>query len=428
MTCLPKPRGPLGVAVLSTLADVPTREVPRIDIEPETSDDAALTLWVLHELAYRGFADVDDRAEGEAELARVRRRLEEQLESDLRARWPGVPEADLGTGFFDWVAAHDGPSLARHVQTLATEEQVLDLLRVRSIYHLKEADPTTWVIPRLPTAAKAALVELQYDEYGVGDPARLHAHLFARGLEASGLRPEHGAYVDEAPLEVLEQNNALSMFGLQRRLRGAAVGHLAAFEATSSLPSRRMAQGLERLGFPVEMVGYYAEHVEADAVHEQVALQGHLHVARGGGAGSGARRLVRRVGVPATSRTGRRTGFSRRGECRHERGPALPGWPDAAPRRARGHGRGRGGAPHDPSGVGRLPVRQVRCQAVVRRHPQGVAAEAQTLVTAWSTDWIGSPWPARPWWMAQMTAWDRLVTPIRLYAVRMFDLTVLMLR
>jgi hypothetical protein len=34
-----------------------------------------------------------------------------------------------------------------------------------------------------------------------------------------------------------------------------------------------MAQGLERLGFPEELVGYYTEHVEADAVHEQVALR-----------------------------------------------------------------------------------------------------------------------------------------------------------
>jgi hypothetical protein len=122
-------------------------------------------------------------------------------------------------------------------------------------------------------APKAALVELQYDEYGVGDPSRLHAQLFARGMEASGLRPEPGVYVDEAPVEILEQNNALSMFGLRRRLRAAAVGHLAAFEATSSLPSRRMAQGLQRLGFPEEMVSYYSEHVEADAVHEQVALR-----------------------------------------------------------------------------------------------------------------------------------------------------------
>jgi hypothetical protein len=273
VTTLPKPRGALGVAVLDALVDVPGSEVRRIDLSPETPEDAALTLWVLHELAYGGFDEVDDRAEHEPELVRVRRRLEGDLEADLRGRWPGVPDVDLATGFFDWVAGQDGPSLVRYVQAEANEQQVLDLLRVRSVYHLKEADPTTWVIPRLPVTAKAALVELQYDEYGVGDPARLHSHLFARGLEASGLRPEPGAYVDEAPLEILEQNNALSMFGLQRRLRAAAVGHLAAFEATSSLPSKRMARGLQRLGFPAEMVRYYSEHVEADAVHEQVALR-----------------------------------------------------------------------------------------------------------------------------------------------------------
>jgi hypothetical protein len=274
VTALPKPRGALSVAVLDALVDVPGGEVPRVDLCPESVEDAAITLWVLHELAYGGFDEVDDRAESEPELMRVRRRLEQALEADLRSRWPGVPDdVDLATGFFDWVAGHDGPSLARYVQAEATEDQVLDLLRVRSVYHLKEADPTTWVIPRLPVAAKAALVELQYDEYGVGDPTRLHSQLFARGLEASGLRPEPGGYVDEAPLEVLEQNNALSMFGLQRRLRAAAVGHLAAFEATSSLPSRRMAQGLLRLGFPAEMVRYYSEHVKADAVHEQLALR-----------------------------------------------------------------------------------------------------------------------------------------------------------
>ena len=273
MTDLPKPRGPLSVAVLGTLRDLPAASVPTIEVAPESADDAAVTLWVLHELSYGGFEGVDDGAESEPELVRVRGLLERRLEGELRDRWPGVPEVDLASGFFDWVAEHDGPSIAQHVQTRATRDQVMDLMRLRSVYHLKEADPTSWVIPRLPAAAKAALVELQYDEYGAGDPARVHAQLFARGLAASGLRPEYGAYVDEAPLEVLEQNNAVSMFGLQRRLRGAAVGHLAAFEATSSLPSRRMAQGLKRLGFPEELVDYYTEHVVADAVHEQVALR-----------------------------------------------------------------------------------------------------------------------------------------------------------
>lgn len=51
------------------------------------------------------------------------------------------------------------------------------------------------------------------------------------------------------------------------------MGHLAAVEATSSLPSRRMVQGLERLGLPDAMAHYYSEHVEADAVHEQLAAR-----------------------------------------------------------------------------------------------------------------------------------------------------------
>jgi len=273
VTALPKPRGRLSEGLLAGLSDLP---VAAGDLDPasaESAEDAALALWVLHELSYRGFDDVDDGAERDPELHRLRCLLEDDLEQRLRERWPGPPDADLATDFFDWVGGHDGPSLARHVQTEASEEQVLDLLRIRSVYHLKEADPTSWVIPRLTAGPKAALVELLYDEYGAGDPGRLHHELFARGMEASGLRPEYGAYVDEAPAEVLEQNNALSAFGLQRRLRAAALGHLAAFEATSSLPSRRMAQGLGRLGFPSEMVAYYTEHVVADAVHEQVALR-----------------------------------------------------------------------------------------------------------------------------------------------------------
>jgi hypothetical protein len=35
-----------------------------------------------------------------------------------------------------------------------------------------------------------------------------------------------------------------------------------------------LAQGLERLHLPVEVVRYYTEHVEADSVHEQLAARG----------------------------------------------------------------------------------------------------------------------------------------------------------
>ena len=64
----------------------------------------------------------------------------------------------------------------------------------------------------------------------------------------------------------------MSLCGLHRRLRGAIVGHLALFEMTSSIPNRRYASGLRRLGFDtVQATGFFDEHVEADAVHENIA-------------------------------------------------------------------------------------------------------------------------------------------------------------
>lgn len=237
-------------------------------------DDEAIALWTLHELHYRGFDGVDDRWEWSAGLAAGRARLEESLEARLRERYVAPTRTDdLAADLFAMIADHDGPSIAEHVQHRATRAEVLQLMRERSIYHLKEADPTSWVIPRLEAGPKAALMEIQFDEYGSGRPERLHHQLFARGLTRMGLSAEYGAYIDDAPLEVLEQNNALSLLGLHRRLRAAAVGHLAAFEATSSVPSKRMAQGLERLGFSGGLVDYYTEHVLADAVHDQLAVR-----------------------------------------------------------------------------------------------------------------------------------------------------------
>jgi len=61
------------------------------------------------------------------------------------------------------------------------------------------------------------------------------------------------------------------MFGLHRRWRGAAVGHLAMLEMTSSVPNRRYGNGVRRLGFPPHAAAFFDEHVQADSVHEQIA-------------------------------------------------------------------------------------------------------------------------------------------------------------
>jgi hypothetical protein len=279
---LPSSRGPLSAGVFDALRGEPVRAAvtsPDDLLDPTAADpdDAAITLWVLHELHYRGFDDVDDRWEWAPGLMAVRAALEADLERRLRDRYEAaeLPERtdDLAADLFALVTAHDGPSLAEHVQLRATRDEVLALLRQRTLYHLKEADPTSWVVPRLEAGPKAALMEIQFDEYGAGRPERLHHRLFERGLTEVGLDATYGTFVDEATTEVLEQNNALSLLGLHRRLRAAAMGHLAAFEATSSLPSKKMARGLERVGLSGALVDYYTEHVVADAVHDQLAVR-----------------------------------------------------------------------------------------------------------------------------------------------------------
>jgi hypothetical protein len=91
-------------------------------------------------------------------------------------------------------------------------------------------------------------------------------------MGALGLDPAYGAYLPRIPGITLATVNLMSLCGLHRRLRGAIAGHLAAFEMTSSLPNRRYANGLRRLGFGSQAAtDFFDEHVEADAVHEQVA-------------------------------------------------------------------------------------------------------------------------------------------------------------
>ena len=169
------------------------------------------------------------------------------------------------------IAEQDGPSVASYVQREATLAHIHEYLVHRSAYQLKEADPHAFAIPRLFGAPKAALVEIEADEYGGGRPDWIHAELFARAMVALGLDGSYGAYLELIPGISLATVNLMSLFALHRRLRGAIVGHLALFEMVSSIPNRRYGDGLRRLGFSGDATLFFDEHVEADAVHENIA-------------------------------------------------------------------------------------------------------------------------------------------------------------
>ena len=239
--------------------------------EPTDDEDLQLALYLCYELHYRGLPEVDDRWEWEPSLLALRAGLEREFEASLRRDVP-VPPGGAATDLAlrDIEAADDAPSLSKHLERNGTIEEFREFVVHRSAYQLKEAVPDSWALPRLAGGPKAAMVEIQAAEYGGGDPRRIHAQLFADAMDALGLDNRYGAYVDRIPGVTLATVNLMSMLGLHRRLLGAIVGHLALFEMTSSIPNRRYANGLRRLGFP-EATGFFDEHVVADAVHENVA-------------------------------------------------------------------------------------------------------------------------------------------------------------
>ncbi|WP_435194835.1 iron-containing redox enzyme family protein [Streptomyces sp. NRRL F-5630] len=270
---LPAARGPLSARVRAALA-APGASSAVDTAGAATADpygeDLHLALYALYELHYRGFAGVSDDREWDPALMPLRQALEERFLGALRADVPGGRTVEETFAELLVEPVEHGGSVAYHLEHEGTREQLREYAALRSLYHLKEGDPHAWVIPRLSGRAKAGMVAVEYDEYGAGREENVHARLFADLMADLGLETRYGHYVDAAPAPALAIVNMMTLFGLRRALRGALVGHFACVEVTSSPGSRRLAAAMRRTGAGPAAERFYAEHVEADAVHEQV--------------------------------------------------------------------------------------------------------------------------------------------------------------
>ncbi|MFE6840072.1 iron-containing redox enzyme family protein [Streptomyces sp. NPDC057705] len=268
-------RGPLSAAVADALRSggppaYATRSVLKAD---PWGEDLQLALYLLYELHYRGFDGVDDEREWDPDLLRLRQALETRFLHALRTELSDAPRSRSVEEAFAPLLVEPvdlSGSLSHRLETGGELWQLREYAALRSLYHLKEADPHAWVVPRLTGRAKAAMAAIEYDEFGAGRADRIHAELFADLMTDLGLDPTYGRYLDRAPAPLLATVNLMSFFGLHRALRGALVGHFACVEITSSPGSRRLAKAMRRCGAGPAAEHFYAEHVEADAVHEQV--------------------------------------------------------------------------------------------------------------------------------------------------------------
>ena len=140
------------------------RTPPRPDRPPDdalTDDDLQICLAVLYELHYRGFDERRRRAgSGTRPCSRLRAgaRGAGTWRPCASAGRPGRRSTDepVDRQLAAMIAADDGPSLSSFMAKQGTLEQWREYLTLRSVYHLKEADPHTFAIPRLAGRAKAA--------------------------------------------------------------------------------------------------------------------------------------------------------------------------------------------------------------------------------------------------------------------------------
>lgn len=267
---LPRGRGELSAALTEYLRGTgPLPDDAAIADAAPFGDDLQLALYLCYELHYRGFADVDAALEWDPELLSVRAGLEQPFLAALRAEATRHEHADDALDEL-LVEPADGRGVTHFLRDEGELWQLREYVTQRSVYHLKEADPHAWVLPRLWGRAKAGMAAVEFDEFGAGRAERVHARLFADLMADLDLDPTYGRYLDASGAEALAVVNLMSLFGLHRALRGALVGHFAAVETTSSPGSRRLADAMRRTGAGPAAEHFYREHVEADAVHEQV--------------------------------------------------------------------------------------------------------------------------------------------------------------
>lgn len=265
------------MAVRRSLTEpAPRDQLTRIDASLRDSDpyglDLQLALYMCYELHYRGFAGVDPSWEWDPGLLHLRAQLEQEFLAEVRRDVGTIESGRTAEAEMEdlSIESSDGSGPSYWLRDNGSWQQMREYFVHRSLYHLKEGDPHAFAIPRLTGQAKASFVAIEFDEYGGGKGAKLHQQLFADLMVAAGLDATYLAYLDDVPAEALAAVNLMSLFGLHREFRGAAVGHFASTEITSSPGSRRLVDALQRMGAPTDCAAFYSEHVEADAVHEQV--------------------------------------------------------------------------------------------------------------------------------------------------------------
>ena len=243
---LPPARGPLSTRCSRRCRRAADPRLPGVpgDVDPY-GDDLQLALHLAYELHYRPLAGVDADLEWDPDLLRLRRALEQPFLAALRATVAAATTSTRRSRRCCSSRAGTGPSwhLARRGRALAAA-------RVR---RAPVGLPPQGGRPA--GLGRAAAGGPGQGRAGRGAARRvrrrraerMHAAPVRRDDARARLDDGYGAHVDAAPATTLAPVNLMSLVGLHRSLRGAAVGQFVMVEVTSSPGSRRLSSAFDRL-------------------------------------------------------------------------------------------------------------------------------------------------------------------------------------
>lgn len=141
-------------------------EVPEIDVtDALTDDDLHLALYLCYEVHYRDLTPYN--WEWDLDLLNFRAQLEgsfaTRLAEEVSSHHLRGP-FDVATTLEQLLAASRPSSVSTYFDAGGTLDQLREVCVHQSASNLREGDPQAFAIPRLSGEAKAALIEIQYDE------------------------------------------------------------------------------------------------------------------------------------------------------------------------------------------------------------------------------------------------------------------------
>lgn len=286
---MPAPRGPVTTALSELLVHRPWGTRVGEDLvwsgvmsEATTDDDLQLALFLVYELHHRGIEGVPEEWEWHPELVEASQEWEQVLLAGLRSQVAAPTFAvdssghDLGRRTADALLAlatevEVEPSVGSFLRQRATATQFAECLVQQSVTQLREGSPYAWALSRICGAPQAALLRLLADAYGSGRPADSRADRFDALLSDWGLDASYGAYLNLVPGVGLLASNIATLFGLNRRWRGALVGTLTLSALVAPGNNRHYAYGHRRLRGGEEAGRFFDEPALANPPHGQLA-------------------------------------------------------------------------------------------------------------------------------------------------------------